>query len=600
MKKRLLKHLFLVGLAFFWLAPLVAFTDSESKTDDNFGNYYAIVIGIDEYKGSVWNPLGNAVNDAKAFEELFKSKYGFKEVWTLYDKDATRANILQDISNISKKLTEKDNLLIYYSGHGIEISGEGYWVPADAKTEGIYALISNNDIKNIVSSCKSQHTLVMVDACFSGTLFKAPNSVPLENNGTETYYEKINKLVSRQAITSGGLEPVPDSKGNICKGKHSVFACYTLEALEENENPYLEAAELFSKIKFPVQRNATLPRFGYLEGVGDEGGQFIFRLKNTLPVLPVLPVLPNEDGDSKNKNLIPQGTYGIATGSASGTYIVFGQDIKRVSEGKVPLSVIETKGSLDNFNRLLDGNNNVQFAIVQYDVLQSEDRSGFLRKNKSEDIKMVFPLYGEEIHILTKKNSGITTFNDLRDKKVVVGVEGSGTWISMKNLLKKTGMKWNGIAKDFDEGLKDVMAEKADAVVYVAGSPTKKLGKLSTGASNFIQLVSIPPSEEISEIYEPTLIKAKTYDWLTSDVSTYSIKSILVSYDYEKGTKEYQAIIDLVDTILGKMSDLKELGHPKWENVCPLDYTKVPWDMHPAAKETIDVWQELMGNSACE
>lgn len=569
------------------LFPLLSF--AKPSTAD-LGKYYAVVIGINDYKGTVWSPLKNAKRDAKAMESILKEKYGFDEIYALYDKEATRENILQDIDNLSKRLNENDNLLIYYSGHGIEVAGEGYWVPVNARTNSVHALVSNNDIKNIVAASKNRHSLIIVDACFSATIFKAPNYDAPADAGTDVYYDRVSKLQSRQAITSGGLAPVPDSRGNICEGKHSVFACYLLDRLENNDKKYIDASELFQLIKIPVAHSSpTPPRFGYIQNVGDEGGQFIFRTKKEYNN-----VVPNGNGKPYNK----EASFGIATGAKSGTYIIFGKDMKRIANNQLPLQVIETKGSLDNYKRLLNGDEEINFAIVQYDVLQSEDRSGVFRKNKSEDIKMVFPLYGEEIHILAKKGSGITTFEQLRDKKVIVGAEGSGTWISIRNLQRKTKMEWQGIAKGFDDGLKDLLAGKVDAVIYVAGSPTHKLGSLSSAAANFINLVEIPADSELSKIYQPTTITADTYEWMEEDVSTYSITSILVSFDYEEGTKEYQAITALVGSILGQLNDLKTLGHPKWAEVCPLDYDKVPWDMHPAAEDAIEVWKEMFGS--CE
>src|SRR5437763_14175472 len=44
---------------------------------------------------------------------------------------------------------------------------------------------------------------------------------------------------------------------------------------------------------------------------------------------------------------------------------------------------------------------------------------------RSKKIKMVFPLYNEEIHLLAKK--GINSFDDLANKRVAIGREGSGT-----------------------------------------------------------------------------------------------------------------------------------------------------------------------------
>ena len=62
----------------------------------------------------------------------------------------------------------------------------------------------------------------------------------------------MDVLKSRQAITSGGIEPVMDGG----KDGHSVFAYYLLKALNTNNQTYMDAAELFTKIKVAIVNNS--------------------------------------------------------------------------------------------------------------------------------------------------------------------------------------------------------------------------------------------------------------------------------------------------------------------------------------------------------
>lgn len=57
----------------------------------------------------------------------------------------------------------------------------------------------------------------------------------------------------------------------------SVFFQYLLKSLKENTNEYLPSEELFSKIRIAVMNNSeTVPQYGTIQNVGDEGGDFIF------------------------------------------------------------------------------------------------------------------------------------------------------------------------------------------------------------------------------------------------------------------------------------------------------------------------------------
>lgn len=237
------------------------------------GNYHALFIAIDNYNSKVWSPLNNPVNDANAIKSVLSSKYGFSGVTMLYNEEATRANILETLEHKINELGENDNLVVYFSGHGIEIGEDGYWVPVEAKSQERYELLAISEIKNIVGKANSRHVLVMVDACFSSTILKSPKFAGLDI-GSDPYYDQVDQLISRQAITAGGLEPVADGAGNS-----SIFTKYILKFLNNNQKDVLDAGELYELIKYPVAANSpNTPQFGHLQNTGHEGGQFLFRL----------------------------------------------------------------------------------------------------------------------------------------------------------------------------------------------------------------------------------------------------------------------------------------------------------------------------------
>ncbi|MEQ8910463.1 MAG: caspase family protein [Vicingaceae bacterium] len=256
--------------------PLKGLNVSRTLDDLKVGNYFALIIGIDKYSGT-WRPLNNAVNDAKAVEAILKSKYKFNQFKTLYNEKANRTNIISSLEWLVENVKEDDNVFIYYSGHG-EFKKElnkGYWVPYGATTPSTSEYISNSTIQTFIKGIQSNHTLLVADACFSGDIFRGNTmSVPFEDS--PKYYKKVHRLKSRQAMTSGGLEPVMDGG----KDGHSVFAYYLLKALNENKSDMLDASQIFQKLKIPVYNNSDQsPDFKPISKSGDEGGQFIFMKK---------------------------------------------------------------------------------------------------------------------------------------------------------------------------------------------------------------------------------------------------------------------------------------------------------------------------------
>jgi hypothetical protein len=256
--------------------PLKGLNVAQAMKSIVVGEFYALVIGIDQYSGE-WPPLQSAVNDAKCVAELLTRKYNFHQIRTLINSEATRENIIKGFEWLIATVKPSDNVLIYYSGHGDYLKGleKGFWIPVDATIKSISKYISNEDIKSFLSGINSKHTLLISDACFSGDIFRGKTlTIPYEN--TTKYYQKVYSLKSRNALTSGGIEPVID------KGKegHSIFAYYFLQTLDTNNQKYLDASQVYQALKIPVINNSSqTPMYNPIRNTFDEGGQFLFILK---------------------------------------------------------------------------------------------------------------------------------------------------------------------------------------------------------------------------------------------------------------------------------------------------------------------------------
>jgi hypothetical protein len=81
-------------------------------------------------------------------------------------------------------------------------------------------------------------------------------------------FNEVYRDISRKAITSGNLSEVPDK---------SIFLKYLIKSLEENNDVFMPASVLYSRLYEPVLNNSpTSPQFGIVQGAGDEGGDFVF------------------------------------------------------------------------------------------------------------------------------------------------------------------------------------------------------------------------------------------------------------------------------------------------------------------------------------
>lgn len=230
-----------------------------------FGNYHALVIGINNYKSLP--KLSTAVTDAQVVAETLKDLYGFAV--TLLE-NPSRDEIIDAFDGFRDSLGEQDNLLIYYAGHGWldQQTGTGYWLPVNAKADRRSRWVSNATLTNALQNILAKHVIVVADSCYSGSLTRS-FKVPHRN---KAYMTRISEKHARVVLSSGGLEPVVDSGG----GKHSVFAKQFLKALRDNQG-VLDGTQLFEKVRHSVILNADqTPQYSDIRRAGHEGGDFLF------------------------------------------------------------------------------------------------------------------------------------------------------------------------------------------------------------------------------------------------------------------------------------------------------------------------------------
>lgn len=234
--------------------------------------YYAILLAIDNYRNNSASlmDLNNPISDANNLKKYLITNYSFKEENVHLLKNPQRSEIINLFEKMADVLSEKDNFLIFYAGHGVwdDKLNIGYWLSSDATVESKTNWISNSTIREYIAGLNTKHTLLISDACFSGSIFKAREI----NKTIDDYgYYRLNKLPSRKAMTSGTLKTVPDT---------SMFMKYLLKTLAQNEQEYLPSRQLFYEIYTAVINNTNntnnVPQFGTIQNTGDEGGDFIF------------------------------------------------------------------------------------------------------------------------------------------------------------------------------------------------------------------------------------------------------------------------------------------------------------------------------------
>jgi hypothetical protein len=237
----------------------------------DFGRFHALVIGNNKYQKV--RTLDTAVNDARVVADVLRDTYKFEVDLLL---DGTRQQIMEALYRMRARLSEKDNLLVYYAGHGVidKETGRGYWLPVDADPDLPTNWVPTTDLTDVIKAIQARHIMVVADSCYSGTLVRNTDATiqTARNEDLSQWVERILAKRSRTVLSSGGVEPVMDGGG----GGHSVFAKAFLDALRANPD-VIDGQGLFAAIRRPIVLNSDqTPEYSDIRQAGHDGGDFLF------------------------------------------------------------------------------------------------------------------------------------------------------------------------------------------------------------------------------------------------------------------------------------------------------------------------------------
>ena len=243
--------------------------------DVEVGRQYLVMIAVNEYEH--WMRLAGPVRDIQEIGEVLEENYYFDDIVRLIDKEATKEAIVKLFRKLHRRLRRGDSLLIFYAGHGHwdVASDTGYWIPVDAGVDEnrMENWLPNQFIKGLIGNFKARHVLLVSDSCYSGDLVTRFRSAPVAIDNA--YYQKAYRLKSRQVITSGAMERVPDS---------SEFARHFRLALLQNEDVLLDPVSLFVRVRDGVK--GSQPLFGELASLGHEQGATFLLFKKSNQRIP--------------------------------------------------------------------------------------------------------------------------------------------------------------------------------------------------------------------------------------------------------------------------------------------------------------------------
>jgi TRAP transporter TAXI family solute receptor len=266
----------------------------------------------------------------------------------------------------------------------------------------------------------------------------------------------------------------------------------------------------------------------------------------------------------------------IGTGGVTGVYYPAGGAICRLvnrdrATHGIRCGVESTGGSVFNVNAIRSAE--MEFGVAQSDIqFHSYNGSGqFADAGAYEGLRAVFSLHPEPFTVVARADAGITSFEDLKGKRVNIGNPGSGQRATMDVVLEALG--WT--TGDFAVASELPPAEQAaalcdnnvDAMVYTVGHPSGAIQEATTACDTVLVNVTgdaISGLIDANPYYRTATIPGGMYRGTDADTTTFGVGATFVtSVDVSD-----DVVYNVVKAIFENLDQFKGL-HPALENLDP-------------------------------
>lgn len=263
----------------------------------------------------------------------------------------------------------------------------------------------------------------------------------------------------------------------------------------------------------------------------------------------------------------------IGTGGQTGVYYVVGQSIcSLVNRGQaqhgIRCTAPSTGGSIANINAIKAGD--MDMGVAQSDwQYHAYNGSARFEGDAFPGIRAVFSVHPEPFTVVARADAGVKTFDDLKGKRVNVGVPGSGQLATMQVVLDAKGWSMDdfSLASELapSEQAQAMCDNKVDAIIFTAGHPNGSIQEATTSCEAVLVDVSGPAIEKLvadNPFYAVATVPGGMYAGNAEDVTTFGVRATFVSAD----TVPEETIYQTVKAVFDNFGRFKRL-HPAFANL---------------------------------
>lgn len=284
-------------------------------------------------------------------------------------------------------------------------------------------------------------------------------------------------------------------------------------------------------------------------------------------------------------------TYKFASGGTSGTYYAVANALAPIIGGAANMTIRVDSTGASKANIQLVDKGEVDFAIVQNDVMDYAYNGTdlFADEGAIKSFATVGAVYAEVCQIVASPD--IATVADLKGKTVSIGDSGSGVEFNAVQILEAYGLTRDDITvvnADFANSSEQFKSGAIDAFFCTAGAPTTNITDLASSAKKF-KLLNVDDEhanalKEKYPFYSTYSIPAGTYSGVDEDVQTVAVKATIIC----KADLDETDVYNFTKALFEKQSELVK-AHAKFGEL-DIEYAKdvgsVPF--HKGAQKYFD------------
>ena len=284
---------------------------------------------------------------------------------------------------------------------------------------------------------------------------------------------------------------------------------------------------------------------------------------------------------------LAQDQLSIATGGTGGVYYPMGGGLAEVINNHVEgysATAEVTGASVENMGLIATGDADLALALADT-VAQSYNGTGRFEGQQLPMVRGLASMYANMIQIVALEDSGITSLEDLRGKRVSVGAPGSGTEVNAEAILTANGISYDDIEEqrlNFNETADALANGDIDAGFWSVGAPTSSILNLST--TNDIVLLALSDEEiakarEADATFAETTLPGGSYTGVDEDITVLGIPNVLVVSSEMSDDLAYE----ITKAMFENVADLQAV-HPAANETTPeFTMSATPIPLHPGA-----------------